>query len=384
MTERLYEKDSYCREFEAKVIDCFQDGDYYKIVLDCTAFFPEGGGQAPDSGFLGETKVLDVQIENGMIFHKTEKPFNVGETVTGKIDWDLRFSRMQSHSGEHIVSGIVHKEFGYNNVGFHMSESVMTVDFDGPLSQEDINLIELKANRAVFENLSVLVSYPTDDELESIPYRSKIDIKDQIRIVTIGEVDCCACCAPHPSRTGEIGIIKILDFAPHKKGTRIEMIAGINAYNDYFAISASNKALMKLLSASRYSVLEAVEKQSDILKELKSENMKMSRSLALSNLQPEWTESSAVAFSENLSYDDLRYCSNALVEKGANACALFSKTDNGNYLYVLSSNGGDIRDTVKKLNEAFSGKGGGKPDYAQGQILSCDEDKIKEFLKGLL
>lgn len=380
MTERLYETDSYCREFSAKVLSCNEVDGFFNIILDRTAFFPEGGGQAADKGSLEDVEVLDVQIENGIVFHKTEKPFSEGSTVKGCIDWDLRFQRMQSHSGEHIVSGIIHSIFGYSNVGFHMSEASMTVDLSGPLTPEDIARVELEANRAVYKNMPITAIYPSVEELEKISYRSKIDISEGTRIVTIGDVDCCACCAPHVANTGEIGLIKILDFAPHRGGTRIEMIAGINAYNDYLAISNSNKALMKMFSASRYDVADAAVKQSELLQNLKSENMKMSRELALFRINPEKIGNIELSITESLSYDDLRYCANSYIENGSGICVFLSKAGDGNYLYVVSSKESDIRGLVKSINEEFNGKGGGKPDYAQGRISGCDKDALIRFL----
>lgn len=383
MTEKIYENDSYCREFNAVVESCTLNDGAYDVVLNRTAFFPEGGGQAPDLGFINDVKVLDVQIKDDVIIHKVESALEVGAEVTGKIDWDLRFSRMQSHTGEHIVSGIVNSIYGYSNTGFHMSESVMTVDFSGPLTQEDIEKIELESNLAVYKNASATATYPDGNELEKIHYRSKLDLTEGVRIVTIDGIDCCACCAPHVKATGEVGLIKIISCTPYKQGTRIEMIAGIHAYNDYVQLNSSNKALMGMLSVPRYNVKDAVTKQAELIQALRSDNQSMSRKLALYELQPTEVGDGVYAITADLSYDELRYCANALTEKGHSTCVLLSKNDEG-YIYTVSSSTTDVRTIVKELNETFNGKGGGKPDYAQGKIASAPEDDVKSAIEKLL
>lgn len=384
MTEKIFENDSYCRSFTAVVSECIGNDDVFNVVLDKTAFFPEGGGQGADTGTINGVKVLDVQTVGDSIVHKTEKAFEPGETVECELDWDIRFARMQSHSGEHIVSGVIYNMFGYSNVGFHMSaDNVMTVDVSGALSSEDIEEIELRANRAIYANGAITVSYPSKEELENLDFRSKTEHEDT-RLVTIENVDCCACCAPHPARTGEIGLIKIISFCPYKKGTRIEMIAGITALRDYLMINASNKYMMGLLSASRYSVKDAVEKQYETVQNLKAENKKLSGKLAVSEMTVTEINNSAYSISEGMSYDDLRTCSNSLIEKNYKICVLLSKADENNYLYVVSSKNEDVRPTVQNLNSTFSGKGGGKPDYAQGRITAPSAEELEEKLKNIL
>lgn len=384
MTVKLYEKDSYCSEFEAVVISCEKNGEYYETVLDQTAFFPEGGGQKPDSGEINGVKVTDVQIKDGVIFHTTEQAFEKGETVVSKVDWALRFSRMQSHCGEHIVSGIVYNLFGYSNVGFHMSETVMTVDFSGALTREDIEKIELEANLAIYKNLPVTVSFPTKEEADKLEYRSKLELEEGIRLVTVEGVDCCACCAPHPARTGEIGVVKILDFQAHKGGTRIEMVAGINAFYDYVKLHNSTKNIMGILSAARENVKDAVEKQSALVSELKAENAKCLKKLAFSELEPVSINGSVYALSEGYSYDELRHCSNLIVEKGCRLCVLLSKTEEDGYIYVVSSEIENTVEFVKKLNSTFNGKGGGKPGYAQGKLSVSSAEALKIKIEAML
>lgn len=384
MTERLFEKDAYCRNFTADVVSCEEKDGFFFVVLDKTAFFPEGGGQAPDKGTINGINVLDVQEKDGIIYHKTEKGLNINETVNCEIDWEVRFSRMQSHSGEHIVSGIVHSLFSYDNVGFHMSEKTMTVDFSGPLTAEDIAKVELESNKAIYKNAPITATYPTKEELVKTDYRSKIEPRDGIRLITIEGVDCCACCAPHPAFTGEIGVIKIIDFCPHKGGTRIEMVAGINAFLDYSALHSSVKSVMNLLSAKRDSIAVSVEKLQETANNLKYENSKISKKLALTSLKPVTINGCAYAINENMSYDDLRECANNLTDNGTRKCILLSETDTGSFIYVVSSAENDVRTIVSGLNTAFNGKGGGKDNYAQGKLNADSHEELASFVENLL
>ena len=384
MTVKLYDKDAYIKEFTATVLSCEEADGAYRVVLDETAFFPEGGGQPADTGMLGDVNVTDVQEENGTIFHTTDGALAIGEKVCGKLNWDIRYARMQSHAGEHIVAGLAHAMFGYDNVGFHLNDSFMTVDVSGPLTKEEIDRIELAANEAIYRNETITVTFPTAEEAKAMEYRSKLDITEGLRIVTIKNVDCCACCAPHPKSTGEIGAIKILDFYPNKGGTRMEMVAGVKAYLDYKKLHEGNKMLMKLLSAARDEVAETVEKLNEQLQQLRGENQRLSKELALSAMAPVAVGDSAYVISDGLSYDELRHCSNSLTEQGMKNCILLSRSEETSYIYVVSSSENEAKEMTAALNEAFSGKGGGKPNYAQGKITVEDEETVKSFLEKLL
>lgn len=383
MTKKLYDKDAYCKEFCATVLSCEKTDKGYDVILDQTAFFPEGGGQSADGGTIDGIKVIDAQEKDGTIIHTLEEPVEKGKTVNCSLDWELRFSRMQSHSGEHIVSGIVHSMFGYSNVGFHMSDSLMTVTFDGVLSLDDIAKVEIESNRAIYQNIEIKAINPTKEELEKLEFRSKIELGDDARIVIIGDVDSCACCAPHVLRTGEIGLIKIINSYAYKQGTRIEMLAGSQALYDYMALNSANKELMALLSASRDRVNEAVIKQNEQLVALRTQNAQMSKELALLKINPIEVGERLYAIAENLSFDELRYCSNSLLDKGIKTCVLLSQNSDG-VAYVVSSKTEDVRAIVKELNEKFQGKGGGKPDYAQGKLSSATEEELKATIEEML
>lgn len=377
-TIKLYENDSYIKEFTATVVSSEEKDGAYFLVLDKTAFFPEGGGQDADKGKIGDADILDVQIKNDVIYHKVNKAFNENEEVKCQLDWDTRFSRMQNHTGEHIVSGVIHSLFGYNNVGFHMNDSLITLDVDGPLTEENIREVELKSNKAIYDNKSVKAIYPTPEELPSYDYRSKLDITEGVRLIEIEDYDLCACCAPHVLKTGEIGVIKILSFIPYKKGTRIEMICGLLALNDYQTLHATNKAVMNMLSAKRFEIADSVERLQNEIATLKAENKKLMGEMATLKMEKHINGNIACVFIDGVSYDELRNCSNELIEE-FEYCYLFSNTDDNNYIYVVSSKTENVRENVQNLNKAFNGKGGGRDTYAQGKIIGTKEEIIKYF-----
>ncbi len=379
-TLKLFENDSYIKEFTATILSCEEKDDGYIVVLDKTAFFPEGGGQDADKGQISDADVLDVQIKDDIIYHKVNKPFVVNQEVNCVLCWDTRFSRMQNHTGEHIVSGVIHAMFGYNNVGFHMNNVLITLDVDGALTEDDIKAVELKANKAVYENKSIRAIYPTPEELPQFDYRSKLDITEGVRLIEIEDYDLCACCAPHVAKTGEVGIIKILGFIPYKKGTRIEMICGLLALNDYCQLHNNNKSIMNLLSAKRMETPVAVEKIHKDLGACRSENKKLLSEMAMLKMDKHVFGDTACVFVEGASYDELRNCSNALTEEFG-YCYLFSNTDENNYIYVVSSKVNNVREAVQNLNKAFSGKGGGRENYAQGKIISEGKNDILNYLK---
>ncbi len=378
-TVKLFENDSYIKAFTATVLSCEEkDGAFY-VVLDQTAFFPEGGGQPADKGQINDAEVLDVQIKNEIIYHKVAKPFTANQEVNCVLDWDARFSRMQNHTGEHIVSGVIHTLFGYNNVGFHLNDTIVTLDVDGTLTDNDIKKVELVSNKAVYDNKTIKAIYPTPEELPSYDYRSKLDITEGVRLIEIEDYDLCACCAPHVAKTGEVGIIKIIGFMPYKKGTRLEMLCGFLALNDYMNLHTANKSLMNLLSAKRFDVANAVEKIYNDANGLKYENKKLASQLAMLSLEKHEFENKVCVFIDNATYDDLRNCSNDLIEE-YEICYLFSNTDDNNYIYVVSSKNNNVREYVQSLNQAFNGKGGGRDTYAQGKITSNSKDEILKFL----
>lgn len=377
-TIKMYDIYSYVKEFVATVVSCEENDGFYSVVLDQTAFAPEGGGQGADTGKIEDVNVLDVQIKDEIVYHKTDKPLKVGRRVICEIDWDTRFLRMQNHSAEHLVSGIIHNLYGYNNVGFHLGDRLVTLDCDGPLTEDDIKKIELEANKAIYANKKINILFPLADELANYDYRSKLDITENVRLVEIEDYDLCACCAPHVATTGEIGVIKILNFIPYKKGTRMEMVAGLLAFNDYSNLHNSTKSIMNLLSAKREDVFTATERVYNELNSVKYENKKLLAELALSQMEKHIINNGVCIFVKNASYDELRNCSNTLIDEFA-YCFAFSNTEENNYIYTVASKENNIREKVQELNKAFNGKGGGRDFYAQGKISANSKEEILKY-----
>lgn len=374
MTEKLFYHDSHLKEFEAHVVSCECAGDLFEIVLDKTVFFPEGGGQYADKGLLGGVNVLDVHEKNNIIYHTTDNPLEPGTKVFGKINWEERFEKMQQHTGEHIVSGIVNERFGYQNVGFHLSGDYCTMDFSGPISKDELKEIELEANKAVFKNLDINVSYPSKDVLAQMEYRSKIEIDGQVRIVTVPGYDVCACCAPHVKKTGEIGLIKLVNMANYKGGVRITMLCGFRALRDYEKKDANVKEISASLCAKEYEVAEAVRHMKEEQLSLKGKIADIQQKMMVyraNEIQIE--EEITMVFDRELSGNGPRDLMNLLLDKGAKVCAVFAGTDENGYRYVIGSRVCDVRPLSKKINAAFCGRGGGKPEMVQGSLTGSEK-----------
>ncbi len=374
MTEKLFYQDGYRKEFQGKVLSCEQAGDKYKVVLDASAFFPEGGGQYGDIGWLDEAEVVDTREKDGEIYHTVTSPLEVGAVVTGRLNWEVRFDRMQQHTGEHMISGLVHRRFGYDNVGFHLGEDYCTMDFNGPITKEELKEIELEANRGVFANLKVGITYPSKEELKALEYRSKIEIEGQVRIITVPGYDVCACCAPHLGSTGEIGLIKLVHMINYKGGERITMLCGFRALADYNIKEENGKTISSLLSAKEYEIADAVAHLKDEAGSLKGKiaslNQKM---LAYRAAEIPVEEDVVCVFDPELSGSGPRELMNLLLNKGAKVCAVFAGNEDDGFRYVIGSRERDVRPVCKRLNEAFGGRGGGKPEMVQGSLLGNEE-----------
>ena len=369
------------KAFTARVRMCQPKGNEYEVVLDRTAFFPEGGGQYADTGLLGNIRVLDVHERDGIVYHLTEGPLDVDTEVEGIIDWELRFMKMQQHTGEHIVSGLVHTGFGYRNVGFHLGSEDCTMDFNGEITREELKELEWAANEAVFKNLRVEVSYPSKEVLETLEYRSKIEIEGQVRIVTIPGYDVCACCAPHVENTGEIGLIKLTNVQRYKGGVRVTMLCGLRALMDYQEKERHVKHISALLCAKENEVSKAVEHLKEEQGKLKgklSENQKKVLEYRAKEIPKE--ETFVCLFERELEGDGPRVLMNLVLAEGKTGCAVFLETGREEYRYVIGSKTADMRPLAKGLNETFSGRGGGKPEMVQGSLKGKECD-VREWIQ---
>lgn len=379
LTEKLYYSDGHLSRFTARVTSCEKEDGTWAVKLDRSAFFPGGGGQEADEGVLSDMKLLGLREEGEDIVHLTPAPLEPGALVEGRIDWPLRFSRMQGHSGEHILSGTVHRLFGYDNVGFHMGEEAITIDFSGELSREDLSRAELEANRAIWRDVPVRTLLPTPGELAAMDYRSKKELTGQVRIVEIEGVDLCACCAPHVSHSGEVGLLKIIDSMRHRGGTRLTLLCGEAALLDYEALHENNAAVSAALSAKRLKTGGAIARVMAEQEERRAELTKLKRELLqlkAAALRP--TEGSICIFESDIDMITLRELVNAGSELAGKICAGFAGTD-GDYKYIIGSRTVPLRARAKEINAAIDGRGGGSDAMIQGTSRARREDIERYF-----
>lgn len=380
-TVKLYYEDSFQEKFTAAVLSCEKEKNGYRVILDQTAFFPEGGGQAGDTGFLNGLRVAGTQECRGVIWHLVQEPLQPGMIVEGVLDFEQRFIRMQQHTGEHIVSGIVHRLYGYDNVGFHLGDEVTTLDFNGELTKEQVEETERLANQAVFQNLPVEILYPSKEELMQMDYRSKIEIEGQVRIVNIPGVDQCACCAPHTRYTGQIGLIKILSCDRHRGGCRMVMVSGMRALSDYRIKEQNVNEVSIALSAKPEKIWEAVEHLKEQQNRLRMQLNRMQEiylKARLDDIRP--SDSYVCIFEEEMDSVAVRNFVNEAMERCNGICAAFVGTDTSGYRYILGSSQKEAREAAKKLHDRFGGKGGGKPEMVQG-FLQGTQAEIEQALR---
>ncbi len=381
MTEKLYEQDAFLVKFEAQVLSCEKGKKGFDIVLDRTAFYPEGGGQPWDTGTLGDAKVLEVHQRDGEIIHICNHPLEPGTDVTGVIDWDRRFDLMQQHSGEHIVSGLAHYLWGCENVGFHLGAEVVTIDLDRPLDEKQFAALEETANWHLWQvNQPVNITYPSSEELTNIHYRSKKELTGQVRIVEFPGADCCACCGTHVAYPAQVGLIKLLSMQKFREGVRIELVCGGRALRYLSRALEQNAQVSHFLSAKVFETGAAVERLLAENETLKSRLMSLEEArFAQLARQYSGTED-VVIFEEGLSPDSLRRLCDAVLHTCGGRCACFSGTEEGGYKYAVGQSGGNLRDFVRDMNAALTGRGGGKPGFVQGSLQAARRE-IESFLK---
>ena len=384
VTEKLYDKDSELFCFEAVVLSCeAREKGGYAVVLDRTAFFPESGGQYADRGTLDGVTVTDVRIKDECNTHLVEQPLAVGATVRGEIDAELRLAKMQCHTGEHIISGLAHKRYGYENVGFHLGNGEMTMDLDGELSPEQIVALEREANEVVWKNAVVRAEYPDAETLRTLEYRSKLDLTSGVRIVTVEGVDACACCAPHVKSTGEIGVIKIVDAIRYKGGMRLWVLCGRWALEDYKSKHDNILTITRRHSVKPWQVVEVTDKQNDELLSARAALSAARRELAevkISAATPDG-QGNLLFFEGEMDANVQRGMADGGADRCAGVCGVFCETENG-YRYVCVSRSLALRELGKRLSASCNGRGGGTDAIIQG-TLGATREQIEAFFAQL-
>ena len=380
MTEKLYYEDSFKKEFTATVLECDKIGEKYGAVLDKTAFFPEGGGQKGDRGKLNDIAVLETIILNNKIYHITDAPLSVGETVIGRIDWETRFSRMQNHTGEHIVSGVLHSLYGIDNVGFALYDGYFTFDTSKPLTKEMVRTAERLANEAVFACAEVKTYFPTSQELKHLEYRSKKEIEGQIRIVEVVGFDRTACCAPMVKNSGQIGLIKLLSFMNFKGGSRVFAVCGKYALEDYTNKQASVAGVSAALCAPQNEILSATEQLIAKKESLEYEIKALKQKLCYESVVTAPKNKDYITVFGDYDTEQQRYIANQLSD-GCRAVLVLSGNDTDGYSFTLKTAEEKLDELVKLMRENLNCRGGGRAGFAQGRINN-PKDRIEEiFLK---
>lgn len=381
MTQKLYYENCHLSDFTAKVLSCTPVSGGYEVILDQTAFYPEGGGQPFDTGTLGTTAVLKVWEQGETVLHLCDAPLQSGDTVPGHVDMDRRFDLMQQHSGEHMLSGIIHRRYGYHNVGFHMGSDMITIDFDGMIPPEELASIELEANEAIWKNLPLHIWYPSPEELPGVFYRSKRALPWPVRVVEIPGVDSCACCGVHVACTGEIGLVKIFSCTKFHQGVRLEIACGGRALAHLSAVYEENRLVSQAFSAKILETGSAAQRMNDALAAEKYRCVGLERRLFEHITRSYVNQGNVLHFEADMSPASLRELAGRIAGVCGGTAALFSGNDDAGYSFCLASGTDDLRPLGKRLTQALNGRGGGKPDFIQGSLRSTKEEIQRFFLE---
>ena len=383
-TEKLYYNDPFLREFTAAALRCEPAGDAWKVVLDRTAFYPEGGGQPADHGLLktaaGEIAVTDVHEKNGEVFHTCTAPVETGAAVTGVIDWPRRFDHMQQHSGEHIISGILCRLHHCANVGFHLGAETVTIDYNAEITWEQALEAERLANEAVWADRPVEITYPDPAALAALEYRSKKELAGQVRIVEFPEADRCACCGTHVLRAGQVGLIKVLSCQRFREGVRLEILCGGRALRYFSGVYDQARAVGQRLSVKPLEIHAAAERLEAELVAAKARVADLEQTAFAAIAAEQEGRGNVVLFQSPMRPDSLRRLADAVGRRCGGLAAVFSgEGDKWSYALV-DSGGADISPLVKALNQALQGRGGGRKGFAQGSVAT-DREAIRTFFE---
>ncbi len=377
-TRKLYYEDSHLREFTARVCSCEETQKGYEIVLTATAFYPEGGGQACDLGALGDANVLDVRERGEAIVHLCDKALEPGTEVRGEIDWERRFDLMQQHSGEHMVSGVIHRRYGYHNVGFHMGSEVITIDFDGVVPAEDLPAIEAEVNAGIWQDLTIRCWYPAAQELPQVGYRTKKELPWPVRIVEVPGFDKCACCGTHVKRTGEIGLVKLFTSIGCRGGSRMEMACGKRAVELLNQAFDQNRQVSQAFSAQISETGTAARRMNETLEQEKLRYAALQKKLFGFVAESYVNCGDVLHFEEALDSVQIRILADAIADKCGGRAAVFSGSEEAGYAFAMVAREGDLRAFGKAMTASLNGRGGGKPNFQQGRVQAGME-AIRDF-----
>ena len=379
-TRKLYYEDCHLKRFQANVLSCESREGRFCVILDATAFYPEGGGQAADTGYISSVNVLDTREEGETVVHICDGPLTVGETVEGAIHWEPRFHRMQQHTGEHMVSGLIHSRYGYHNTGFHMGADGITIDFDGPIPAEDLPGLEQAVNAALWQDLEVRCFVPDPEELSRTFYRTKRALPWPVRIVQVPGIDSCACCGVHCARTGEVGLVKLFSAIPFRGGSRLLMACGGHALQILNDAYGQNRLVSQAFSAKPQETGEAARRMNALLEEHKLRIGALERMIFSATAERYAGKGDVLHFQEDLAPNAVRELADLIADRCQGRAAVFSGSDGAGYSFCLMTRSGDLRQLGKDLTQTLSGRGGGKPGFQQGSVKAT-RAQIEAFFR---
>ena len=380
-TEKLYYSDPFLQTFTARVLSCEEAKDGWRVALDRTAFYPEGGGQPADHGLLGGVLVTDVHEKNGVVFHTCSAPVEIGAEVTGTLDWPRRFDHMQQHSGEHILSGILCEQFHCDNVGFHLGAETVTIDYNAAISWEQALEAEGLANQAVWADRPVEIAYPAPEALAALSYRSKRELTGRVRIVTFPGADCCACCGTHVLRAGQVGLVKVLSCQKFREGVRLEILCGKRALDYLSAVYDQARSIAQGLSVKPRDAAAAVERLEAELAAAKAAQAHLEEMAFHAIAKEHAGRVDVLLFQPPMRPDSVRRLADAAAQECGGLSAIFAGED-GQFAYALvRADGADISALVKSLNQTLRGRGGGRNGFAQGSV-QAGRGEIQSFFAG--
>ncbi|BEP28857.1 alanyl-tRNA editing protein [Helicovermis profundi] len=379
MTIKLYENDMYLKEVDAKITEIIEEKNAIFLVLDKSIFFPLGGGQPSDIGYIENSKVLEVIEKNGKLYHRVEKK-PIKDNVHLVLDWNRRLDNMQQHCGEHILSGIILKEINGHNKGFHMGKDIVTIDIDLPsIGGTLLKEIEKKANEAIYKNALVnIYNVNSKDEASKYGVRKEVTVEKDIRIVSIDGIDTVACCGSHPRRTGEVGLIKILKVEKNKNMTRIHFVCGNRALKDYKLKSDIISELSKKYSSSAENLLSKMakkEEKNELIKQKYTELKNRFNSLEVETLFNE-NKNKYIKIYNDMDFNDIEYISKKVHEK-IKCLTVFASANEKRILMIDGLDSNNCGKFFKENIRDFNGKGGGSINIAQGKFES--EEDLRRF-----
>lgn len=420
---KLYETDSFLKECTATVTDLRIIDGRCEIALDRSIFFPEGGGQYADRGWIYVGKITSSGSETALeVIDGQEYPEGIYYTINGqindsirpgqevlcKLDWQLRFSRMQQHSGEHILTGLIHDHFGYDNISFHLSDDEpITICFNGTLSENDLDKMEALANQAIYVNLPIIDTYPDEVTLAKLNYRSKKELTGQIRIITVGDpesieesgldygqnapgspdnptaLDVCACCAPHVMSTGQVGIIKIISHQSYKGGIQLNVLCGGRAYEYFRTEHKLVNDLARSYSTSIDKLSGVISKDRDSLARTKEELATMKNDKLIESIIKLTDADAPCVFLEEAIPVLMKNAYNALADRFPERfCGVFAGSDDNGYRFYAGNPNLKSRELAAKMRDTLNAKGGGSDEMIQGQAPAT-RDNICDFFAGI-